>query len=177
MTQKYIAEAVRALEAEGGALEADAAAREAQGAARGPVVPCSREDVDALQAMLPAPYKLPAAYVELLLYGGRSLAGVFQGIDFSFEMAKALLEHGNRDIVRMLQASAPGATLPPDVLVISEHQGSNFTYVRLTEGDDPPVYFWEEGEGGLETSVCEHPTFSAFVTKAVKDHIAYGVRL
>jgi hypothetical protein len=91
-------------------------------------VPCTAEEVAALDALV-APHHLPAAYVEFLRYGGKELAGVFHGL--------------------------------------------NFTYFDLTEGDDPPTYFWEEGDGGLESAVRDHDAFSSFVLTQAKLRIEF----
>jgi SMI1/KNR4 family protein SUKH-1 len=126
------------------------------------LVPCSADEITALEALV-APHRLPAAYREFLAYGGKQLAGVFGSVDFSYALVWTEREHGNRDIRRMLEAWDRNAVLPESVFVINEHLGSSFTYFDLGEGDDPPVYFWEEGSGGLDTAVREHDTFSAFV--------------
>jgi hypothetical protein len=63
----------------------------------------------------------------------------------------------------MLRRLDEQALLADTVFVINEHLGSNFTYFELDAGDDPPVYFWEEGEGGLETAIRERGSFSAFL--------------
>lgn len=135
--------------------------------APGALVGCTDEEIAALEAWV-APHRLPAAYVEFLRFGGKDLAGVFHGLDFSYAMALALRAHGNRDILSMLRRRDQTAVLPDTVFVINEHLGSNFTYFDLTEGDDPPTYFWEEGDGGLDTAVREHDAFSSFVLTQAK---------
>ena len=59
--------------------------------------------------------------------------------------------------------------IPPDLLVIETvvHCG-NYTYLLLSEGDNPPVYFWEEGEGGLEFSEKLANSFSDYFLKEIK---------
>ena len=86
-------------------------------------------------------------------------------------MSWALLSHDYRDIVAMIRSWDKEVMLPPELFVLNEHFGSNFTFVRLDEGDDPPVYLWEEGEGGLDVATREHDTFSAFLTDLVQKHI------
>jgi hypothetical protein len=136
------------------------------------VVPCTEQEIAAMAARLPGG-RMPEAYRELLAYGGRKLGGVYAGIDISYEMSWALLSHDYRDILAMIRPWDKEVVLPPDLFVLNEHFGSNFTFVRLDEGDDPPVYFWEEGEGGLDVATREHDTFSAFLTDLVQKHISH----
>jgi len=137
------------------------------------LIPATPEEIVALEAFLSAPYRLPGAYRELLQVGGRKLAKVYSGVDFSYRMAWVLLSNGYRDILRMLRPYNRDAVMPPELFVVNEHLGSNFTYVKLDEGDDPPVYWWEEGEGGLETSMKEHDSFSQFVLEQVRKSIRH----
>jgi hypothetical protein len=71
----------------------------------------------------------------------------------------------------MIRPWDKAAVLPRELFVLNEHFGSNFTFVRIDEGNDPPVYFWEEGEGGLNVATREHDTFSAFLLDLVQRHI------
>lgn len=136
------------------------------------VVPCTEQEIAAMAARLPGGH-IPEGYRELLAYGGRKLGGVYGGVDISYEMTWGLLSHDYRDIVAMIRPWGQGAVLSRELFVLNEHFGSNFTFVRLDEGDDPPVYFWEEGEGGLEVATREHDTFSAFLLDLVQKHIRH----
>ena len=137
-------------------------------AAPATLVGCSDAELAALEAMVAA-HRLPAAYREFLRYGGNDCAGMFSGVDFSYNMARILRASGNRDILSMLRRSDRAALLPVTVFVLNEHLGSTFTYFDLGAGDDPPVYMWEEPESaaagphGLDTAIREHDSFSAFV--------------
>lgn len=137
------------------------------------LLPCTLEEVSALQAMLPNSYHLPEAYREFLLYGGKKLGKVFNNVDFSYQMARILVQSSYEDITLMLRAWDPAAVLPPNVFVFTEHLGSSFSFFHLTAGDDPPVYFWQEGEGGLEVAEKEQDTFSEFLYEAIRRHTEY----
>jgi hypothetical protein len=139
------------------------------------LVPCTTDEIAALEALV-APHRLPAAYVEFLRYGGKQLTGVFRGVDFSYAIARRMRENGYREILRMLRVFDKAAVIPDTLFVINEHLGSNFTYFDLGEGDDPPVYLWEEGEGGLDTAIREHDTFSSFVLTQAKNHVKLARR-
>jgi hypothetical protein len=136
----------------------------------GEVKPCTQEEVEELESMLPSPYHLPAAYKEFLLYGGKKMAGLFKLVNFSYGMAKHLIFYRDEEILEQLQSEDPNAQLPADIFVINEHLGANFTYFRLTEGNDPPIYIWEEGKGGLEVSKKEYESFSDFLRDQIRIH-------
>jgi hypothetical protein len=147
-------------------------------AAPATLVGCSDAEIAALEAMV-APHRLPAAYREFLRYGGKELAGVFGGVDFSYKMARILRASGNRDVLSILRRSDRAAMLPVTLFVLNEHLGSNFTWFDLGAGDDPPVYLWEEPESaaagphGLDTAIREHDTFSAFVLVQAQIKVEY----
>jgi hypothetical protein len=135
----------------------------------GEVIPCTEKEVKDIERMLTPPYQLPGAYKEFLLYGGKKIAEIFNSQFFdSYDLVLLMLKDEYRDITRMLRVEDPNAKIYPDIFILNEHLGSNFTYFRLTEGDDPPVYFWEEGEGGLETSSQEFDSFSDFLRSKIR---------
>jgi hypothetical protein len=46
----------------------------------------------------------------------------------------------------MLRVVDKAAMIPDTLFVINEHLAANFTYFDLGDGDDPPVYLWEDGD-------------------------------
>jgi hypothetical protein len=132
----------------------------------GEVIPCTQKEVDCLEAMLSSPYHLPAAYKEFLLYGGKKMAQMFKGgFSFSYQEVKFWLENP-ADIAISL-----GSQLPSDILMLVEHLGGYFEYLRLIEGDDPPVYSWrEEDRGGLEVAQKRYDSFSEFLMNTIRVH-------
>ena len=138
------------------------------------VVPCTLEEVTELETLLSSSYSLPAAYKEFLLYGGKKMAGLFRTANLSYNMAKLLLKDRYRCIVSMIRLWEHKDHLSSEIFVLTEHLGSNMHYLKLTEGNNPPVYFWEEGEGGLEVSEIEAETFSDFLIKEIEVYGAYG---
>ncbi len=135
----------------------------------GEVIPCTEKEVKYIESMLTRPYHLPGAYKEFLLYGGKKIARIFDSqFFFSYDLALLMLKDEYRDIIEMLRSQDPNAKLYPDIFILSQHEGYHFTYFRLTEGDDPPVYFWEEGEGGLEASWQGFDSFSDFLRNEIR---------
>lgn len=136
----------------------------------GEVIPCTQEEVDALELMLPNSYCLPAAYKEFLLYCGKKMGKLFEGgFSFSYKMAKFQLEHENRDILKMVRVWNRESQLPPDIFVLTQHLTSYFDYFKLTEGENPPVYSWcDEDEGGLEVAQKEYDSFSDYLRDQIR---------
>ena len=145
----------------------------------GEVIPCTETEVNELESMLPKPYHLPEAYKEFLLYGGHRMADVFNGYEASYRVVKKIASSQNQEIIRMVQLEdiPDKKELPADLFVIEEvHHCGNFTYLLVTEGENPPVYFWEEGEGGLEYSRELANCFSNFLMMRIKVEAVYSAK-
>ncbi len=59
--------------------------------------------------------------------------------------------------------------MPEDAFVFFMHQGYQFMFFRLSEGDDPPVYYYGEGEG-QDTFRVLQPSYSAFLETEIEGH-------
>jgi hypothetical protein len=128
------------------------------------VVPSSRAELGRLEALLPPGTRFPEALETYLLWAGDKAGNLYRLVDFSTHMISIYLENGLRSIQSMVKRSGGTDPLPADMLIINEHLGSNITYILLSEGDNPPVYFWEEGgTDGLGDAVQESQTFVEWV--------------
>ena len=139
----------------------------------GEVIGCNHQEVNILESMLPQPYRLPAAYKEFLLYGGKEMAGIFRDgePDFSYKRALDYVEAGRGlgHATNLVKKFDPDAELPPDIFVLTTHLGAYFEYFRLTEGDNPPVYAWnDEDEGGTEVIEKIHDCFSDYLRDQIR---------
>ncbi|ROU08307.1 SMI1/KNR4 family protein [Lysobacter enzymogenes] len=94
---------------------------------------CSQEEVDALAKSIGRP--LPKAYVEFLLAMGRKAGDFMAGTDTFWRHLSWLQKTAER-----LVAERSAAPLPESAFVFYMHQGYEFGYFLLDEGDDPPVY-------------------------------------
>ena len=139
------------------------------------VIGCTLEEVNSLELMLPAPYSLPTAYKEYLLYGGRNMGNLFHLADFSYNVAKILIDYGYKGYLEVLQCWNPNTQLPPDIFIFCEHESSYyFEYFLLGEGEDPPVYSWYEGDqGGLEVAQKDHDSFSDYLINLIRIKATY----
>src|SRR6476619_5690548 len=79
-----------------------------------PVVPCTEQEIAAMAARLPGG-RVPAAYRDLLAYGGRRWGGVYGAVDSSYEMTWTRLSHDYRDIVAMIRPLHECVALPPEL--------------------------------------------------------------
>ena len=133
----------------------------------GKAIPCTKEEVEVLESMLPHPYRLPAAYKEFLLYGGKTIKHWFGYINSYYRSAKVLLEDDYQYIIHQLSIKGSKSLLPKDIFVICEHRNCYFNYLLLTEGDNPPVYLWEKSKGGLEASEKIQDSFSDYLREKI----------
>ena len=137
----------------------------------GQVIPCTEAEVNELESMLPDSYHLPIAYKEFLLYGGKEMGDIFNVVDFSYGMARILLKNQYQSIYEMVKwEEEPGWKLPENIFAMNNHPSANFHYFWLTDGENPPIYWWEEDEGSLkEASRKEADSFSEFLMGVIKD--------
>ncbi|MEB3336894.1 MAG: SMI1/KNR4 family protein [Leptolyngbyaceae bacterium] len=120
-------------------------------------IPCTAQDIIHLEQQIGSP--LPKAYKELFLEPmGRGSDGFLKGEDCFYPhlfkiqaWAKELLEENNFP-----------APLPDDAFVFFMHQGYQFSFFRLTEGDHPPTYSFVEGQKEL-TFIKSHERFAEFL--------------
>lgn len=93
-------------------------------------------------------HRLPAAYVEFLALCGAGSGGRFDGSGLTSPRS-GHFESQRKEVERCLQLHF-GMDLPSDYWVLEEWMGGYFSFFRLDEGDDPPVYEWFEGEETFE---------------------------
>lgn len=103
------------------------------------LVPCSEKDVRTIERKFKV--SLPPVYLRFLYMMGRS-AGTYQRGSSCFY--PELLEL--RDWAEELLLENNFKPLPEDAFVFWMHQGYQFAFFRLSEGDDPPVYYYHEVE-------------------------------
>lgn len=101
---------------------------------------CTEAQVAEVEASFGRP--LPASYREFLLAAGQWAGDLFKGTDILFPRVVEL----NDGAVELLAEGDSDFSLPPDAFVFLMHQGYQFMFFRATEGDDPPVYHYHEGD-------------------------------
>jgi hypothetical protein len=130
------------------------------------LVGCTYHEIIELEKKLG--FSLPEAYKEFLLWMGKSGGRVLQGSDCFFEHLPYLKEWA----VELLEENHFPYTLPEDAFVFFMHQGYQFSFFRLSEGDDPPTYSYCEGTN--QTSFTRsHNRFSEFMATEIELHAKY----
>lgn len=106
---------------------------------------------------------LPAQYREFLFGLGNGAGDFFKGRDIFLSSLKGLRE----DAIDLLKENQEEAELNENQFVFSMHQGYEFTYFGLMEGDDPPVYQYVEGIG---PPVLTWHSLSEFLRDSIAQH-------
>lgn len=117
--------------------------------------PCSWYEIDKLEKQLGS--KLPKMYREILSHIGQGAGDFWAGED-CFYKHLPLIQKWARELLR--EDSFP-VSLPDDAFVFFMHQGYQFDFFRLSEGDNPPVYSYLEGQPECEF-MKTHEKFTDF---------------
>lgn len=121
----------------------------------------SAEEVQALSESVGV--SLPSAYQEFLLAVGNGAGAFLEGEDVFISEIGNLKE----EAVSLLDGNGDAFTLPADAFVFLMHQGYEFDYFIASEGDDPPVYQYVEGNG---PPVKVWNSFSDFLRESIDSH-------
>jgi hypothetical protein len=108
---------------------------------------------------------LPLAFKEVLLLMGHEAGGFLRGSEFLYDDLAQLTNIA----AEMLQDARFPERLPPDAFVFFMHQGYQFNFFRVCEGDDPPVYRFYEGKD-MTTFPRIYPAFTFFMITELADH-------
>lgn len=101
---------------------------------------CSQSEVDGLEKTFG--HTLPKAYREYLLSVGHSAGSFLAGTDTFFRHLPLLAD----EATELLNESLPESKLPPKAFVFYMHQGYEFGFFLIDDGDDPAVYQYIEGD-------------------------------
>ena len=127
---------------------------------------CTLDEIIGLEQRLEI--SLPVAYKEFLLLMGHSASKFLQGSDCFFKHLPYLREWA----CEILQENKFSKTLPEDAFVFFMHQGYQFSFFIISEGDNPPTYSYCEGT--KQTSFMKsHEKFSDFLETEVKIQAQY----
>jgi hypothetical protein len=106
---------------------------------------------------------LPRIYQMFLLGMGRGAGRFYEGSHIFYPSMLGLKAVANE----MLEEEEKELTLPADAIVFVMHQGYQFLFIRSSEGDDPPVYYYMEGAGEF---VKKARCFSEFLLAVARDN-------
>lgn len=98
---------------------------------------------------------LPQTYKQFLSLMGKGADGYLRGSSVFFDELFDLHEWG----LKFLKQH--NIEMPENAFVFWMHQGYQAAFFKLSEGDDPPVYVFSEGNGHT-TYIKDQPSLSAF---------------
>lgn len=111
---------------------------------------------------------LPIVYREFLLWGGYEPHRLLDFSDCNFSQLSSLQEYA----VELLAENNFPESLPKDAFIFCFHQGYQFMFFKISEGQNPPVYFY--GEGQKETYFLKvYESFSECLIKSLARHYQF----
>jgi hypothetical protein len=127
---------------------------------------CTQDEIIDLEWRLGI--SLPKAYQEFLLSMGHGAGKFLRGSDCFFKHLILLQEWA----VELLEENHFPKSLPENAFVFFMHQGYQFSFFNLSEGDDPPTYFYSEGINQISFTKS-HERFSEFLATEIEIHAQY----
>jgi hypothetical protein len=127
------------------------------------LLPCSEEEILKLEEHIGR--ELPQAYKEYLATMGKYSGIVNAGTDCFYEDLFEL----NQDALELLLQNKIEIQLSDDAFVFCMHQGYQFLFFKLDEGENPPVYGYSEGNVAPNFEMlCD--SFSNYLMEVVSAH-------
>lgn len=131
---------------------------------------CTETEVNVLEKSLLHP--LPQAYRNFLLWMGHGAGSFWQGSHCFYEQLVDI----QKGAILLLQENNFRQQMPRDAFVFWMHQGYMFAFFRLSEGDDPPVYFYYAPVQPTDFELSwEH--FSEFILAEAESHKSFEVEV
>ncbi|TWF45402.1 SUKH superfamily protein [Chitinophaga polysaccharea] len=103
---------------------------------------CSQSEVQKLESYFNV--RLPDVYKAFLFSMGKD-AGQFMRGTSAFYKELFILREDFEDML-----SERGISLPDETFVFWSHQGYQFAFFPTNNGDNPPIYFYREGEESIK---------------------------
>jgi hypothetical protein len=132
--------------------------------------PCS--DLEIIQLEQQQGINLPSTYKDFLKMMGHGAGKFLRGSDCFYQHLPQIQEWAKQLLV---ENDFP-QTLPEDAFVFFMHQGYQFSFFRLSEGDNPPTYSYCEGQEE-PYFVKRHNKFSEFLSVEIKLYSEYSILL
>ncbi|WP_321386937.1 SMI1/KNR4 family protein [uncultured Enterococcus sp.] len=119
------------------------------------MVPCTEKEISELEKL--ASKKLPQVYLNFMKKTGNEFR-IFDGSSYTMEELPILKEAANE----LLEENDMSERLKDEAFVFFMHQGYQFAFFNLEEGENPPIYYYVEGEG-LEKIIKKNDSFTDFL--------------
>jgi len=120
--------------------------------------PCSKNDLIKLR-QIANEKELPASYMSFMKDAGNGIR-FFKGSSYNMSEIFNLQEWA----IELLDEDGSDEMLTDNDFVFFMHQGYQFYFFKLNEGNDPPVYFYEEGENS-KSFIKKYKSFTDFIIK------------
>ncbi|GCL43073.1 MAG: SMI1/KNR4 family protein [Dolichospermum sp.] len=121
--------------------------------------PLSCSDLEIIQLERQQGINLPSTYKDFLKIMGHGAGKFLRGSDCFYQHLSQIQEWAKQLLV---ENDFP-QTLPEDAFVFFMHQGYQFSFFRLSEGDNPPTYSYCEGQEEAYF-IKSHDQFSDFLS-------------
>lgn len=119
---------------------------------------CSEEEITYLEKHFSLSF--PKIYRDFLLTLGHGAGDFFIGIDIYYNSLIGIKEGA----YELLEECPVDYKIPHDAMVCTMYQGYQFMYFRVSEGENPPVYWYMEGDS-QERKIAS--SFSQYLIKNV----------
>ncbi|BAZ27653.1 hypothetical protein NIES4074_00800 [Cylindrospermum sp. NIES-4074] len=132
---------------------------------------CSDQEIQALEQELTNGLTLPGAYVEFLQFCGHGLGFMLEGDDFYYPHVLRMQRQG--ELKSLMESDRFNGSLKelfcPDMFMIYQHHGGEFVrFIRLTEEDNPTVYYFEDATNFNSYRIQEDHFSSYFLFEVEK---------
>ena len=135
-------------------------------------IPCSDAEIGLLESALGLP--IPAAFKEFLAWIGKGAGDFMMGSDFYYECMFGLRE----DAQELLDENNFPKPLPNDAIVFFMHQGYQFAFIKVSDGNHSPVYYYNEAYHDTDFKCTD--SFDEYLTSRIRTAMqidAYRVQL
>ena len=127
------------------------------------LLPCSEEEILKLEEHIGR--ELPQAYKEYLATMGKYSGIVNAGTDCFYDDLFEL----NEDALELLLQNKIEIQLSDGAFVFCMHQGYQFLFFKLDEGENPPVYGYSEGNVAQNFEIL-FDSFSSYLMEVLSAH-------
>lgn len=124
--------------------------------------PCTPEQLQQLMQMV-GNLRLPSTYLQFMGYAGNGIR-FFKGSSYTMRE----IENIQTWAQELLSEDESLEILTSNDFVFFMHQGYQFYFFKLDEGDNPPIYYYEEGENH-QKFIKKYDSFSEFVIAYYND--------
>ncbi|MCL2579770.1 MAG: SMI1/KNR4 family protein [Oscillospiraceae bacterium] len=118
--------------------------------------PCSKNEIAKIM-QLSKEKNLPQNYVKFMEQAGNGI-DFFKGSSYTLDEISKLKSWA----IALLKENDSNENIDDNNFVFLMHQGYQFYFFNLNEGDNPPVYFYLEGDN-LEMFIKKYESFSGFL--------------